>query len=354
MSSRSLFQSIMKYESFDRMPVVHWDGWPETIVRWHKEGLPADANACEFFKADPLPPGVPVNVHLYPLFEEQVLEETSEYRLIRQPDGVVAQHFLGRSSIPHFVDFTMKDREGWPEYQKRLQPDPARVPADLDDIIARLEASGQPLCVPTGSLVGWIRDWMGVENFCMQCCIDPDLIAEIVDTMATLTCWGLEQVLPKVRVDFGWGWEDICFKSGPLVSPVLFERIMVPAYRRIADTLKKYGCDLYAVDCDGLIDQLLPHWLDAGVNVMFPLEIGSWKADPMSYRKKYGKDLRIFGGIDKLAIERGRDAIDEEIERRKPLMADGGFIPMPDHLITPDTALDDYRYYLDRMRELRF
>lgn len=77
-------------------------------------------------------------------------------------------------------------------------------------------------------------------------------------------------------------------------------------------------------------------------------------ADPMDYRKKYGRDLRIIGGVDKRELAKGRKAIDREIERRVPLMKDGGFIPMPDHLIPPDVPLDDYTYYLDCMRKLRF
>ena len=35
-------------------------------------------------------------------------------------------------------------------------------------------------------------------------------------------------------------------------------------------------------------------------------------------------------------------------------MAEGGFVPLPDHFITPGVPLDDYRYYLDKIRELRF
>lgn len=354
MQDRDLFQNIMHYGAFDRMLVWHWTGWPETIERWVGEGMPRDVDQSAYFKVSPLPPGVPMNCHLFPLFEEQTIEETDEYRILRQADGVVAQHFKNRSALPHYVDFTLKDRQGWLEYEKRLQPDPARIPADIAGAVAPLAESGAPVSVFIGSLAGWIRDWMGVENFCMTCCVDPDLIADIVRTMANLTCWCLDQVLPHVKVDMGWGWEDICFRTGPLVNPDLFREIMAPGYVQITEKLRSYGCDLCVVDCDGYIDDLVPAWLDSGVNVMFPLEIGAWKADPMAYRKKYGKDLRIIGGFDKLVLERGRDEIDAELERRRPLMADGGFIAMPDHLITPDTPLDNYKYYLERLSSLRF
>ena len=44
MTTRELWQNIMHYGEFDRMPVVHWAGWPETRERWISEGMPADAD----------------------------------------------------------------------------------------------------------------------------------------------------------------------------------------------------------------------------------------------------------------------------------------------------------------------
>ena len=354
MSTRELWQNIMHYGEFDRMPVIHWGGWEETRRRWLSEGLPENVSEHEYFGAQPMSAGVNVNVGLFPPFEEEIIEETDEYRIVRQSDGVVCKDWKGRSCIPHYIDFTLKDASGWPEYKKRLQPDPARIPEDIEAKICQAEAAGLPISVSTGSMIGWIRNWMGVENLAYLCYDDRDLLAEMVDTIAELVCWGLDQVLPKVKADMGWGWEDICFRSGPLVSPVIFKECVVPGYRKVADKLLDYGVDLYLVDCDGYIDDLVPLWLEGGVNVMFPVEIGPWKADPYAFRKKYGKELRVFGGIDKLEIAKGPEAIDAEIARRLPLMKEGGFIPLPDHLITPETSLEDYKYYLEQIRKLRF
>ncbi|MBU0754272.1 MAG: hypothetical protein KJ645_03980, partial [Planctomycetes bacterium] len=102
------------------------------------------------------------------------------------------------------------------------------------------------------------------------------------------------------------------------------------------------------------IEPLLKGWLDAGVNLLYPIEIGTWNADPHALRKKYGPALRMMGGFDKRALAKGRAAIDHEIARRVPLMKEGGYIIMTDHHIAPDCSLADYQYYLDRIRELRF
>jgi uroporphyrinogen decarboxylase len=351
---RELFNSIMHYGAFDRMPVLHWKGWTETLKRWQAEGLPVGVDQNEFFGTTAITRRVGVDIGLYPAFEREVLEESDTWHVIRRSDGVIAKQWKDASCIPQFMDFTLKGAEGWDEYKERLQPDEARVPADLDEQIEKARTSAAPVSVRTGSMIGWIRDWMGVENLAYLCYDDRPLLAEMVMTIADLVCWGLDKVLPKLTPDLGWGWEDICFRTGPLISPDIFQEVAVPGYRKIADKLRTHGCDLYLVDCDGLVDALIPGWLDGGVNVMFPIEIGAWDADPQSYRKRFGEELRVFGGINKLALEKGPEAIDAEIARRVPFMKEGGFVPLPDHLITPGTSIEDYRYYLDRVRELRF
>jgi uroporphyrinogen decarboxylase len=355
MTNRQLWQNIMNYGEFDRMPVIHWTGWPETMERWYGEGMPRDVNQHEYFNAIPWVRGVGVNLGLLPEFEEKTLEENSEWRIFRAKDGVIQQAWKSKSCIPHFIDFTLKTAKDWPEYKKRLQPDPKRIPEDLDARIKSVEESGIAVSVGTASMMGWIRNWMGVVNMSYIMYDAPDVYADMVMTIADLACWGIDQVVPKMHTkpDIGFGWEDICGKSGPLVSPDIFHQYVAPGYRKMRAKLEEYGIHFMGIDSDGFVEPLLKEWLDAGVNVHFPIEIGTWDADTMKLRKKFGKDLHVIGGYNKLALEKGRKAIDAELKKRIPIMKSGGFILMPDHLITPGVPLDDYKYYLDQVRNLR-
>jgi uroporphyrinogen decarboxylase len=356
MTYRELFHQIMYYGDFDRMPVLHWTGWEETLERWHREGMPRGVNEQQYFHGHGFWEWVSFNLELYPAFEEETLEETEDYRIIRQGDGVVCQDWKHKSCIPHFIDFTLKTAADWDNYKKRLQPDPQRIPADIDARIIAAEQSGSPISVPTASLMGWIRNWMGVENMSYLMYDDRDVYADMVMTIADLTCWALDQVLPKMhtKVDLGFGWEDICGRSGPLVSPEIFKECVAPGYRKIREKLDEYGISLYGIDSDGDVSQLVGLWLDAGVNVQFPIEVGAWKGDARAYRKQYGKELRMVGNFDKLTLEQSHAAVDAEFDRLLPLMKEGGFIFTPDHIITPGVALKDYLWFLERIRTLRF
>ena len=355
MTTRELWQNIIYYGEFDRMPVIHWAGWAETNERWIEEGMPKGVNQQEYFGAVSHWTGVGANLGLMPAFEEEVVEETDDYRIVRDGSGVLMKDWKHKSCIPHFIDHTLKTAKEWDEYKKRLQPDPARLPDDIDAHVRRAEESGLPIAVGTASMMGWIRNWMGVEGMSYLMFDDPDCYADMVMTLADLTCWAIDQVLPKMKgkPDLGFGWEDICGKSGPLVSPDIFDKYVAPGYRKMRNKLEEYGVDILGIDTDGMVEPMIPNWMESGVNLQFPIERGTWKATPEHMRKKFGKELRIVGGYDKLALEKGRAAIDAELESHIPLMKEGGLVIMPDHLITPGVPLEDYKYYLDRVRELR-
>jgi len=122
----------------------------------------------------------------------------------------------------------------------------------------------------------------------------------------------------------------------------------------VRNKIDEYGIKLLGVDSDGDLSALIKPWLDAGVNLLYPIEIGTWNADPMELRKTYGKELRMIGGFNKMTLEKGPVEIDAELKRRLPIMKDGGFVLLPDHLITPGTSLENYKYYLEKIRVLRF
>jgi len=145
----------------------------------------------------------------------------------------------------------------------------------------------------------------------------------------------------------------MCYNSGPLISPKLFEEYMVPQYKKITSVLWDHGVDIHYLDCDGDITTLVPHWLDAGINCMFPLEIRG-NTDPAQLRETYGRKVLLMGGVDKVPLAQGRKAIDDEIERVRPLIDTGGYVPHVDHRVPSDVSYANYLYYIEKKREMIF
>jgi len=358
MTHRERWMRTMHFEPVDHVPDEEFGYWENTLTLWHEQGLPKEIDTLP--KADVYfgfaPRGhIPVNQGLLPGFERQVLGERGDRVLIRDEHGATCEiHTSGQDSIPHFLDFLLKGREEWErEYKPKLDPDdPRRLPEGewWEKLKAEWKQRDYALGIGIGSLYGWIRDWMGFERAAMMVYDDPVLLEEIMEQITQVMLKTIEWAAPQVDIDFGSGWEDMCFVNGPMISPKSFGELMVPRYRRITELLKKHGCDIVYTDCDGNINELVPLWLEAGVNCMFPVEVAAG-SDPIPMRDKYGRGILLLGGVNKRALIAGKEAIRAEVKRIEPYVKEGGWVPHVDHRVPADVTLENYLYYLKLKRE---
>ena len=355
MNARQRWLATMRYESADHWPDEEFGYCEETLQHWQKGGLPeyvGNANADEFFGFD-YKRWAPIRTGVHPSFEYQVLEEHDDRRVVIDTDGCKCVVFSdGASSIPKYMKFPIESRADWNDFKKRLDPEtPGRYPADWSALVEEYRKRDYVLGLEVGSLLGWIRNWMGFENFCYAVADDSAFIEEMVDYLANLELTVIAKALNEVEFDVAHFWEDIAFNKGPIVSPAFFKRVLAPHYERITQHLNAHGIEFISVDCDGNIDDLVPLWLDAGVNVMFPLEQNGG-ADPNKFRAEYGQRVLLSGGVDKTKLIAGGWAIDDELKRLEPLMRQGGFVPHLDHRCPPDVSYENYIYYIEKKREI--
>lgn len=359
MTDRQRWVRTLHFQPVDHVPDEEFGYWDDTLRRWHAEGLPEEidtnAKADVYFGFAPRR-GVPADVHMRPHFEPRVLQETERYVVKLDGEGATCVvHRDGASTIPRYLRYAIERRADWEWLKPRFDPaDAARYPADWEPVRQRLVASGAPVGVSIGSLFGKPRNWIGFEHIALLCYDDPALIEEIVATVAECIVGVLERAFaalgPDVQVDYGAGWEDICFNSGPLISPAMARRFLVPHYRRITDVLRRHGCDIAYTDCDGNILELIPIWLEGGLNGIFPVEVRAG-SDPVLIREQYGEQVVILGGFDKMAFLEGREGLRKELRRIAPYVRQGGWIPHVDHRVPADVSFADYLYYLELKRD---
>jgi len=126
---------------------------------------------------------------------------------------------------------------------------------------------------------------------------------------------------------------------------------MTPRYRRITDLLYGHGVALIGLDSDGNTEELLPIWIDCGINAHFPIEIAAGM-DPIRLRKQYGRNLIIIGGTDKRNLAKGKNEIDQEVAKSRELLKDGGYFVNCDHHIPPDVPYGNLVYFCSEVNEL--
>ena len=357
MTDRERFNNQMHYKQVDRCFNMEFGYWQENFKAWPlfvENGITGNGEADLFFQFDRIG-GTGGNVWLSPAFPHRVVEERGDKKIIMNGDGLLAEVPKdGHDTIPHYVKASVVTPDDWQRCkEERLRrDDPARrVDTDAlkrDHPPDRDYAFG----VSCGSMIGKIRDMLTFEGLAYACYDYPDMVEDMVETVCVLVEDYLDQVLPCMDFDYATGWEDICFKNGPIVSLDFFISVVVPRYKRIGKKLRGAGIDLWYTDCDGDVRPLLPGFLESGINCLFPYEVNSC-VHPVQLLEEYGTDLRIMGGFDKLEMVKGREAIKAYMESLVPAVERGGFIPFCDHRCPPDVDPDDYLYYLD-LKEAMF
>ena len=207
-------------------------------------------------------------------------------------------------------------------------------------------------------MISWIpggfdepRQLMGEENLCMAFYDEPELIVDMLETMGDTASRVLQELPADLHLNVLFVHEDMAGKSGPLVCPNLIEEYIAPYYKRLWEIAQERGARIFDQDSDGDMRPVIPAFLDAGVNVMHPMEPAAGM-DIVEIRKLYGDRLAFYGGIDKFALTKDKAAIDRELEHKVPLMLKtGGCVMGLDHRIPAEVTLENYRYYQKRMWE---
>jgi len=360
LTPRERWNRTMHYQHVDYISHFEFGYWDELKRDWMDQGcLPQsfaqpdgsipDRVVEEYFGIEQFETFDP-RIGARPLRPMQIIERTESLIVYRDGLGVLRQEqSAGTRTIPHFLEFPIRDRASWTAFRDEfLNPDhPARVMPEEELASKELmtRTTTNPTSVYFGSFIGWVRDWIGFESLAYMSIDDPDLVEEIVAHLSMMLLKLLPPVLERGQFDAAAGWEDICFNSGPLLSPTFFAERIMPHMKPVMRLLRQQGIDVIWTDCDGNILKLIPQWLGVGLNCMFPLEVNPGN-DPVALKKEYGRELLIRGGYNKFALHEGRAGILAELKRLEPAVAEGGFVPHVDHRAPGGVPFDDYCYYI--------
>ena len=356
MTDLERFRAVMAYQPADRCVYgVCTGAWPETVERWKSEGY--DPTREPLFPRDrwewqggwffPNPP-----------FQREVIEEDDRTILYVNHEGILMRERKDQpySSMPQFVRFPVETREDFRRfYRERMQPDlAARLGEDYGQRLAAYRERDFPLIVISdrwGGFFGPLRNLTGVERLCTLFYDDPAFVEEMMDATADFVIAMMGRILDRTDVDVYGFWEDMAYKTGPLIGPEMARKYMLPRYRRVVEFVRSRGVEYIALDSDGDISSLIPVWVDSGINVLYPFEVQAGM-DVLQVRREYGRDLRIWCGIDKRVLAWGPEAIDAELARVRPLIEEGGYVPAPDHSLPPDVPCDNYCYYREHLLQV--
>ena len=362
MNPHERYQAFMRFQPVDRPPLQEWPPWQTTIQAWMNEtGKDRDyvlqyRNECDASEL------TGINFGMLPPFPEIVIAEDDESITKQHPMGKILRQFKMNpdTSMPEFISSPVRSAPDWDAIKQRLIPDvEARYPADWNERVARwkrekpiLNQYSAPANFYGGpSLYGFVRMLVGDEESLYLFHDNPALVNDMMETATDFFVRILEKSLTEAPLTLVQFFEDMCYRGGPLISPAMVREFMVPRYKRITAPIRAAGHDIIILDSDGDVKELIPLWLESGINGVQPMEQAAGN-DVHFYRKEYGRNLLMTGGIDKRALARGERAIDEELDKKLSLAFEGGYVPTVDHSIPPDVSFQNFMYYWKRKKKM--
>jgi len=370
MNARERYIETLCFGTPDRVPFS--PGWPRqsTLAAWRTQGLPEDGNWFDVLRReigiepDSTMPGVHhgVDFRMRPQFEEKILEHRDGHYVVQDWKGNICEisDRFDPSYLRNAIDFVtrrwiklpVESRKDWQDMKRRYDPDaPGRYPDDFAERCRQLRKRDYVCTVAFPGPFWQVREWVGFERLCMLFIDDPEFLREMVEFWTEFVSRTLAPLLDAGVVDHLLISEDMAFKQKPMISPAMARQFLLPCYRRWVAEARQAGVPVIDMDSDGKVHELIPVWIEAGMNVCDPLEVAAGN-DIQALRLEHGRRMAFRMGVDKRAIARGGDVIVRELERVAPVVRDGGYIPGCDHGVPPDISWPDFVRYSRLLAEL--
>jgi uroporphyrinogen decarboxylase len=176
----------------------------------------------------------------------------------------------------------------------------------------------------------------------MDLLAEPKLAQALMERLADNAVANLERYLPAVGeyiqvIQMG---DDLGTQQGPQMSPALYRRMIRPHHQRIYQHVKAHSDLRVFLHSCGSIVALIPDLIEAGVDILNPVQISAAGMDPVKLKREFGRDLVFWGGgCDTQNVLPGASPAEVRDHVRRLLevwMPGGGYVFSPVHNIQPD------------------
>jgi hypothetical protein len=364
MNHRERYIETLLFGKPDKVPFEPGSPRESTLKAWHAQGLEEGRHYLDAVRdelglnGDPrhktLDPGV--SFLMVPQFEEKVIEQRESSLVVQDWKGNVCE-ILDAYDVSYlrsprdfvtrrWLKLPVENRDDWEAMKQRYDPlDPRRYPADFDARCAALRKRDGILAVSVAGPFWQMREWVGAEEICMLFLTDPDFVRDMIAFWEEFISRVLAEVFKRVDLDAVYMAEDMAFKEKSFISPDMSREFLLPTWRRWVEQIKAARCPVIDMDSDGWIGDLIPVWIEAGINVCDQIEVAAG-CDVVEFRKRFGRAIAYRGAVDKRLIAKGGETIERELARIvPPVLKDGGFIPSCDHGVPPDISWPNYLHY---------
>jgi uroporphyrinogen decarboxylase len=184
--------------------------------------------------------------------------------------------------------------------------------------------------------------WLfGFDDFMLKMAVEPESADWFMNRYHRYVIDVIDQYYGRIGkyIHLTTSGDDFGTQNGPFVSPSMFQEMIAPWYeKRIKATKSLFKGQYFHHSC-GSVYRLLGLLIDAGVDILNPIQPGCIDMDPLKLKQEFGREIVFWGGIDEqnLLTHSKPEEIKQEVLRIYNILSkDGGYILSASHNIQPD------------------
>jgi uroporphyrinogen decarboxylase len=208
--------------------------------------------------------------------------------------------------------------------------------------IALHNSSAHALMIVVGcNLFEWGTFLRRIDNFLMDLVENPVEVERFLDALMEQHLATLEKVCQAVGdvADIIRFADDLGTDQGPFMSPKIYQKLFKPRHTVLCDYVKKHSKMYTFLHSCGSIYMLIPYLIEAGFEIINPVQITSRDMEPERLKREFGRDITFWGGCDtRHVLNRARPGeVKEHVRRLLEIFSPGGgFVFNTVHNILPD------------------
>lgn len=253
------------------------------------------------------------------------------------------------------IDYPLADATDPQDIEAYTFPDPL-ADGRYDDAARYIENYGGEYFIwgdVEVTLFALMRNLVGMEKLLMDMAMGKPYLDVLADKCQVFSL-AVASKLVSLGVDGIWAGDDYGAQNNLMISPAMWRRYFKDRHREMYAALKARNPNLIiAHHSDGAVAKLLDEWIDAGLEVINPVQPGVPGHEPEDLKRQFGQRLAFWGGIDQqqlLPFGTPED-IAAEVKRRIEIMgAGGGYLIAPAHIIQADTSAENVEAFIDAVK----
>jgi uroporphyrinogen decarboxylase len=192
------------------------------------------------------------------------------------------------------------------------------------------------------NLFEWGTFLRKIDNFLMDLISDQSNVEKLLDALLELHLNTLNKVCDSVGdiVDIIRFGDDLGMDSGPFMSPKIYKQLFKPRHRILCEYVKKNSNMHTFLHSCGSIYALLPDLIEAGFEIINPVQTSCYQMEPERLKKEFGKDITFWGGgcETRTILNNAKpEIVKSHVKKRLDIFSpDGGFIFNTIHNILSD------------------